>query len=390
MAGLIERGNTYYAVFYQNGKQIRVSTKVHVKPTVRDGQMTGRMLRQLAQQTADAMERGAKGEISTRQALQAVRAMMSLSKLPKVEDYFAKYEKRAKEKGLKYASTALKTFLKLMPHCASLPLDGVTQAMAEEYVEKALDEVSGSTVDRRLADLSACFNLAIKEELIDRNPFRGVRVPKWSLQGHERQPFSRDDLEKILSTFPGEWPDMVATCLLLGGPRLGDIATMKWEQIDFESALFRMATAKTKRRMVKPIVPPLMVIFRRRRELVGEVSPFVFPYAGAMYKCTGDKTSKLSLEFGKLCRDAGISKKIDSPQEGEKVHAMTDKTFHSLRTTATTFLLDAGTPPELVRYIVGHDDPEIERRHYYRPNPETEAKYITALAGVLGIGAGGR
>lgn len=159
MAGLIERGNTYYAVFYQNSKQIRVSTKVHVKPTVRDGQMTGRMLRQLAQQTADAMERGSKGEISTRQALQAVRAMMSLSKLPKVEDYFAKYEKRAKEKGLKYASTALKTFLKLMPHCASLPLDGVTQAMAEEYVEKALDEVSGSTVDRRLADLSACFNL---------------------------------------------------------------------------------------------------------------------------------------------------------------------------------------------------------------------------------------
>ena len=387
MAGLIERGNTYYALFYQNGKQVRVSTKVHVQPTGRDGQMTAKMLRKLAQQTADSMERGAKGDISTRQALQAVRLLMGHSKLPTVEAYMTEYAKKAQNKGLKYAGTALKTFLRLMPHCAGLPLDGVTRAQAEEYVERALQEVSGSTVDRRLADLSACFNLAIKEELIDKNPFRGVRVPKWEMQAHERQPFTREDLWKIFTTFPGEWPDMVAACLLLGGQRLGDVATLKWSQIDFEAGLIRLTTKKTKRPMLKPLVPPLRAILLRRSAYVGS-SEAVFPYATARFMCAGNSTSKLSLEFSDLCREKGISQKMESYASGTKVHKLTDKTFHSLRATATTFLLDAGTPPELVRYIVGHDDPEIERRHYYKPSPETEAGYMSALAEQLGLPPG--
>lgn len=385
MAGLIERGNTYYALYYQNGKQVRVSTKVHVKPTARDGMMTAKQLRKLAQQTADSMESGAKNDLSARQAIEAVRALLTRKKLPTVRAYFEQHEKRCREKGLKYAGTSLKSFLRLMPQCADLPLDGVTRAMADDYVEKALDEVSGSTVDRRLEDLSACYNQAIKEEFIEKNPWRGCRVPKWEMQPHERQPFSREDLLTIFSTFPGEWPDMVAVCLLLGGQRLGDVATFTWEQVDLEAGLIRLKSGKTKRPMRKPIVLPLRRILERRSKEIGEASLNIFPYAAARVACAGGKTTKISNEFAEMCRSAGISKKMDSPSSGTKVHKMTDKTFHSLRSTATTFLLDAGTPAELVRYIVGHDDKEIERRHYYKPNPETEAKYISELARLVGM-----
>jgi intergrase/recombinase len=61
-----------------------------------------------------------------------------------------------------------------------------------------------------------------------------------------------------------------------------------------------------------------------------------------------------------------------------------------LRTTATTFLLDVGCPPELVRYIVGHDDADVERRHYYRPTGETQQNYIKKLGELLGLDGGGR
>ena len=114
----------------------------------------------------------------------------------------------------------------------------------------------------------------------------------------------------------------------------------------------------------------------------------MFPYATARFMCAGNSTSKLSIEFSDLCREKGISRKMESYATGTKVHKLTDKTFHSLRATATTFLLDAGTPAELVRYIVGHDDPEIERRHYYKPSPETEAGYMSALAEQLGLPQG--
>lgn len=385
MAGLIERGNTYYAVFYVGGKQVRVSTKVHVRATARDGGMSGKMLRRLAQQTAEAMEMGARGEVSARQAMQAVRVFLTQRKLPTVREYLEKYAVQARGRGLTYAGTALKTFLKLMPKCGDLPLDGVTTAMAEEYVRRALDEVSGSTVDRRLADLSACFNLAVKEELLERNPFRGVRVPKWEILPHERKPMTREDLRIIFETFPGEWPDMVAVCLLLGGQRLGDVAGLTWGQVDFEAGLVRLKTQKTKRPMMKPMVPALRGILERRRGAIGEGFEHVFPFSAARVMCAGGSTSKLSLDFSELCRKSGISCKMDSESRGKKIHRLTDKTFHSLRSTATTFLLDAGTPAELVRYIVGHDDKEIERRHYYKPSPETEARYMGALARTLGM-----
>ena len=385
MAGLIERGNTYYAIFYQNGKQIRVSTKVHVRPTGRDGRMTAKMLRRLAEQTAASMEMGARGEISQRQALQAVRALLGGRKLPSVRQYLEQFGQRATREGKRNTEPALRSFLRLMPHSADLPLDGVNRAMAEEYVRRALDEVSGSTVDRRLADLSACFNYAIKEELLEKSPFRGVRVPKWEIQPHERKPMTREDLRIIFETFPGDWPDMVAVCLLLGGQRLGDVATMTWEQVLFEQGMVRLKSQKTKRPMLKPMVPALRKIFERRKYQNGDSFFAVFPYAEARVRCAGGKTNAISLEFSELCREAGISVKLDSASTATRAHKLTDKTFHSLRSTATTFLLDSGAPPELVRYIVGHDDKEIERRHYYKPSPEREAEYISALGGLLGM-----
>lgn len=387
MAGLIIRNGTYYAIFSLNGKQIRKTTKIPEKPNGGTGTMTARQLKALALQTAEGMERTAKGNAAALSAaIAALEAFGGKATCPTVAAYFKTYQ--AQKPNLKNLPKALDSFARLMPKAMTLPLDSVTAAMAEDYVQKALDEVSGSTVDRRLADLTAVWNRAIREEICKKNPFTGIRVPKWAIQPHERAPFTRDELKIILTTFPGEWPDMVASCLLLGGLRLGETACLKWDQVDFFQNLLRLQTSKTKRRMVKPIVAPLQKILARRRAAHGETSPYIFPYAGAVMDCNGGNSSKLSLEFGKLCREAGISRKLDSACKGEKVHKLTDKTFHSLRATATTFLLDLGTPAELVRYIVGHDDAEIERRHYYKPSPETSGTAISAMAAALGLDSG--
>lgn len=384
MAGLILRNGTYYAIFSVNGKQIRKTTKIPEKPNGSTGTMTARQLRSLAQQTAEGMERAAKGNTAALEAtIAALEALTDKKKCPTCAEFFTEYQ--SKKPHLKNLPRALDSFARLMPRAYALPLNSVTPAMAEDYVQKSLDEVSGSTVDRRLADLTAVWNRALREGLISKNPFTGIRVPKWSIQPHEREPFSREDLKIILTTFPGEWPDMVATCLLLGGLRLSETAALKWAQVDEQQQLLRLQTSKTKRRMVKPIIPPLKKILARRKIAHGETSPYIFPYAGAVLDCNGGTSSKLSLEFSELCRDAGISKKMPSAATGEKVHSLTDKTFHSLRTTATTFLLDLGTPAELVRYIVGHDDKEIERRHYYKPSPESSGAAIAAMARALGI-----
>lgn len=70
----------------------------------------------------------------------------------------------------------------------------------------------------------------------------------------------------MISDFPNEWPDMIQVCLYTGGQRLGDIAKLKWEQIDLEGGRISMTSEKTKRRMNKPVIEQLKEILQRRHE----------------------------------------------------------------------------------------------------------------------------
>lgn len=56
----------------------------------------------------------------------------------------------------------------------------------------------------------------------------------------ERRAFTMEEVKRLTEILPGEWPDMIRVCLYTGGQRLGDIATLKWEQINLEGGLISM------------------------------------------------------------------------------------------------------------------------------------------------------
>ncbi len=391
MAWLIKRGNTWTACWLGvDGKEKRKSTRVHVKPEGRDKGMTAKQLRALAERVAEGMEGTDKGGVSLELALAAVRAVAVGSEAAGVTvgafgEKFLR-ERRA-QKSYNNSKTAVESLWRLMPGCKDLPMGRFTAAMAEDYVRACLDEVGGSTVDRRLEVLGAMFNRAVRERVIEVNPWRGIRAPKWALnEAREREPFTREELQRILTELPGEWPDMVAVCMLLGGARLSDVATLKWGAVDWENGLVKITAQKTNKGQRKPLIKPLRAILERRRAEGEGWSEYVFPYAQVRYAEAGDKSSKLSIEFGKLLQERGIVKPaaVDERKAG-RARRFQSKTFHSLRTTATTFLLDVGCPAELVRHIVGHDDPAIERAHYYKPGSEVQGEYMRRLAGLLNL-----
>lgn len=391
MAWLIIRGNTYTACWLdENRKECRKSTRVHVKPTARDNGVTAKQLKALAQRVADGMEGTARGNLTLNLAMDAVRAASigaGLKALTIAEYSKTFLESRKQQKSYNNSKSAVESLLRLMPSCGAMPLARFTPAMAEDYVKACLDEVGGTTIDRRLTVLSAMFNRAVKERLIESNPFCGCRAPKWALnEAKEREPFTREELQRILTELPNEWPDMVAVCLLLGGLRLSNVALLNWGSIDFERGLVKVTNLKTNKGMTKPLISPLRAILERRRAAAQGWSQYVFPYAQLRYAEAGDKSSKLSIEFKDLLIEKGIIERarLEEKRAG-KARRFHSKTFHSLRTTATTFLLDVGCPSELVRHIVGHDDPAIERAHYYKPQSEIQGDYINRLADLLGL-----
>lgn len=393
MAGLIKRGNTWVATFYVAGQNVRKSTKVKVIPPKGSGESAAK-LRRLAQLVADQMEAVAQGKQRTDDAVAAIRLVAGAGKKERtVREACESYQRDAERRcsGHGGIRAAFKRFFDIAGQLADLPLSKYTAAMAEDWLRADLDMVSGGTASRDRQAISAAFNRAIREGHIHVNPFAGLRLPTWAKNEHiEREILSKEQLAVVFGQFPGEWPDLVAVTLLLGGQRLGDMATLTWQHVDFERGLVTLRTDKVNRLQRCPMIGALRdLLERRQRDLAALGLPWVFPYSAARVAEADGKSSKLSAEFSKLLEQHGLRPtRAERLANGERPRAARGKltsgmTFHSLRATAVTFLLDAGVPPELVRHIVGHDDPAIERRYYYRPQAATQVAALEPLAALI-------
>lgn len=138
--------------------------------------------------------------------------------------------------------------------------------MAKDFVETEMERVSAGTVIRYVSTLSTAFNVAVDREILSRNPFRGVMPSRADHQAEKqlRGAFTMEEVNTIIERFPDEWPDLVRVCLYTGGQRLGDLATLKWDQIDLKNSFLFMTTQKSRRRMNKPIIQPLKEVLERR------------------------------------------------------------------------------------------------------------------------------
>lgn len=378
MAGIIKRGNKWIAVVRSlDGKELRKTTGIDVVPkallpgTNKRAAMAQNEAR--ARLVAEEMEKEVRygvfdlekvkaiaGESAA--ALKAGRNGVSAGKF--LLDWLE--VRRNKRGAIERDGVAVRRFLDFLGDGRNMVLTAVNKGMAKDFVERELERVSAGTVIRYVSTLSGAFNVAVDRELIPRNPFRGVMPSKADHQAEKqlRGAFTLDEVKMILDRFPGEWPDMVRVCLYTGGQRLGDIATLKWSQIDLEHSFLFMTTQKSRRRMNKPIIDPLREVLERR--LACRVNEFVFPLAAMKHAQAGGRSDKLSTEFTSLLRHHGIVEDTSEEVKGDR-HKLTSKSFHSLRATAVTVLRLAGVPADLCRFIVGHDSEEIERV-YFRPD----------------------
>jgi integrase len=78
---------------------------------------------------------------------------------------------------------------------------------------------------------------------------------------------------------------MVKTCLYTGGQRLGDVATLRWSQVDEKRGVIRMTTQKKGKPLMIPIFPALKKhLQQRRKEAPGE---FLHPECADIFESKG-------------------------------------------------------------------------------------------------------
>lgn len=389
MAGLIKRKNSWVALFNVAGKQIRKTTKIPVVPSVIPaGKSKMAVMREneaKARLIAEELEKAANGERVDAEKVKAIIGEREGKKLLRgnqymqgVKEYLEEWLKIRQKGTIKNDRVAVRQFLSFLGDSQNMPLDMVTPEHARRFMEKELERVSSGTVKNLTNCLRAAFNRAIDGKLIVSNPFHRIIPGKQDkTDKHERRAFTMEEAKRLTEVLPGEWPDMVRVCLYTGGQRIGDIARLKWEQVNLEGGLIAMTTEKTKRRMNKPIIQPLKEVLTRRYE--GRVNEYVFPLAAMKHAQADNTSSKLSTEFTTLLKKHGFIENLNNaPLHGDR-RKLPDLSFHSLRATAVTALRLAGVPADLCRFIVGHDSEEIERV-YFRPDSEAIVEAMKHLA----------
>jgi integrase len=188
-------------------------------------------------------------------------------------------------------------------------------------------------------------------------------------------------VQEILQAAEGDWK----TAVMLGvftGARLGDCVSMEWRHVDFQNRVVRFRPSKTKAKGGEIVIPlhddlevHLMALPMPDGENAGKQ-----PLCPELAKVEIGGRSGLSRKFKELLGTAGVENEQTRQGEG-KGRSLSAYSFHSLRHTFNTVLMNQGVSQELRMKLSGHASEAMNSR-YSHAEIETLRAAVGKLPGV--------
>lgn len=241
--------------------------------------------------------------------------------------------------------------------------------------------IAASTISLVRTILSQIFALAVEENTLTANPVnrtRAIRVEK-----SPRRALTDDEAAALLEALRGDRLEVAIRLLLSLGLRRGESAALQLDDLDLEAGTLRVdATSgyvrgvgqhygppktETSERVLR-IPPPLLPAIRwhlRQREL--EQKAMGWPDSPWLFRSvrTGGRVPSGTIydAFCNAARRAGL----------------VGHTPHSLRHSCASFLAAEGTPPHVIKEILGHASmAELDR--YVHTLPGQQEAALTRVA----------
>lgn len=350
--------------------------------------------KRLAQQMAEVMEQTDKGEQMLNVMLDCVRSIAVANGLgkpmPTVREYLNAMPATSGANAEKNRRRAHQVFLTFLGRNADIRLDAVTPAVCREFLRWALKRVQPNTVAQYRSYISFALKRAfVEDHHLPSNPMDMAGLgPEMRALGVEnksagREPFSVEEMRKLLRDFPRPWCDMVAVSYYLAGLRLSDVCMLRWASVDFAGGVVRLREVKTHKERTISLLPVLRErLLAIRAEQGGDgAEEFVFPKMAHNYR--SQYSSRISTDFTNLLKAYGI---ISTEHDGEilpgRRHHVNAKSFHSIRHSVVSFARNsAELTADMVRETVGHVSEEVERG-YYTAGDASKAKVMAVLAAI--------
>jgi integrase len=242
---------------------------------------------------------------------------------------------------------------------ADEPISQTTKRDVVTYRNTLAKTLAARTVNHHLKFAKMLFKSARRDELIHDDPAEFVESVRRSHAGQSKRAFTLPEISAILNVADPEWRSMVLFGLY-SGQRLGDIASLCWNNLDLEGSQIRFVTAKTGRSMILPMAPALAKHVLSLPTSDNPEAP-LHPRAYRIVQLQG-RTGSLSNQFSDLLAQAGLrdKKTHHKRKDGRSVRRASEGlSFHSLRHTTTSLLHAAGVPAAVAQAFVGHDSEAI-------------------------------
>lgn len=177
--------------------------------------------------------------------------------------------------------------------------------------------------------VSAMFNHGRKQGLVEANPASSLPHRRVTARDRFIKP---DEIDRFLAAvdrnpFKDYW-----LALLLTGARSGNVLAMRWDEIDLAAGVWQTTTSKTGESLRIVLVPEVVEILTKRRDLDLE---WVFPGRKAGNHMTNPKT-----HWADLLADAGIQ----------------NLRVHDLRRTLASYQALGGSSLLIIGKSLGHKD----------------------------------
>jgi integrase len=185
----------------------------------------------------------------------------------------------------------------LLPAWGPLPLKAITRVQVAELLDTVESKGLTTGTNRVQAVISRIFTVALNRGLIDSHP--AARLIKRFKDLPRDRVLTDDELRALwtgLDAQPGAASDAVRLRLLLG-QRGAETAEMLWSELDLEQTLWTLPRLRTKtqqRAHVVPLPPTALALLERRRAVVPQDEPQVFPGL----TLTGDEHKALAVIHG--------------------------------------------------------------------------------------------
>ena len=238
----------------------------------------------------------------------------------------------------------------------NITIQQITKVEIQDYLD-TLTKYSNSYIHKIWVLLKKVFEIAVKDEVIIKNPMNSVDKPKSVQEPEEVLALTLEEqveFEKYIKENNEPYKNIFLLSLKTG-MRCGEVLALKLEDIDYENSIIHVRRTITRNELSQPIIgiftknkkPRDIPMSDEVRAILKEATSQMIINANHLLFTLPDgsviRPSTINSVFKRICKKLGFNPKYS---------------MHCLRHTFATRCIEAGISMPVVQKLLGHKDIE--------------------------------